>query len=46
MVEKATRTVMEQELAGPADPVVVVAGIPFGQAGSTNNIRVVRADGN
>ncbi|WP_449220091.1 pyruvate kinase [Tistrella mobilis] len=46
MVEKATRTVREQELAGPADPVVVVAGIPFGQAGSTNNIRVVRADGN
>jgi pyruvate kinase len=42
MVETARRLAIGEEFARPAELIVVVAGIPFGRAGSTNNLRVVR----
>ena len=42
MVDRATRTALAEEFAKPAEPIVVVAGIPFGEAGTTNNLRVVQ----
>jgi pyruvate kinase len=42
MVERAAEQALQQEFAQPADLIVVVAGIPFGQAGTTNNLRVVQ----
>jgi pyruvate kinase len=41
MVERATAFTVEEEFARARDLLVVVAGIPFGQAGTTNNLRVV-----
>jgi len=41
MVRVATELAKREEFAGPGDILVVVAGIPFGQAGTTNNLRVV-----
>jgi pyruvate kinase len=42
MVTRATGTAISEEFARPADQILVVAGIPFGQAGMTNNLRVVQ----
>jgi pyruvate kinase len=42
MVERATKTALSEEFAGRADTIVVVAGVPFGTAGTTNNLRVVQ----
>jgi pyruvate kinase len=42
MVDRATQTALSEEFAKPADSIVVVAGIPFGEAGTTNNLRVVQ----
>ncbi len=42
MVAVAQRAVKQEEFARPGDLVVVVAGIPFAQTGSTNNIRLLR----
>jgi pyruvate kinase len=42
MVNLAVATALEQEFARPSDLIVVVAGIPFGRAGTTNNLRVVQ----
>ena len=42
MVEKATRTAETEAFAKRADSIVVVAGIPFAEAGTTNNLRVVQ----
>jgi pyruvate kinase len=42
MVERAAATAISEEFAAPADQIVVVAGVPFGQAGTTNNLRVVQ----
>ena len=42
MVSRAQETVLAENFAQNADLIVVVAGIPFGQAGTTNNIRVVQ----
>ena len=42
MVAVAAATVRQEEFARTGDLVVVVAGIPFGQSGSTNNLRVIR----
>ena len=42
MVTSAARIVLEQELAVVSDTIVIVAGIPFAQAGTTNNLRVLR----
>jgi pyruvate kinase len=44
MVERATALAMDQGFASDKDLLVVVAGIPFGQAGTTNNLRVVSID--
>lgn len=43
MVNRAATKALSEEFAREADLIVVVAGIPFGQAGSTNNLRVVPA---
>jgi pyruvate kinase len=40
MVRRATELARQEEFAGAGDIVVVVAGIPLGQAGTTNNLRV------
>ena len=42
MVSSAARTTLAEELAAPSDSIVIVAGIPFGQEGTTNNLRVLR----
>lgn len=42
MVGCASRVVLEEEFASKGDHVVIVAGIPFVQAGTTNNLRVAR----
>jgi pyruvate kinase len=42
MVAEAVKNVRSEAFAKPGDTAVVVAGIPFGQAGTTNNLRVVR----
>lgn len=41
MVDRATQTALTEEFAQRADLIVVVAGVPFGEAGTTNNLRVV-----
>ncbi len=43
-VVSATRAAREHGFAGSDDMVVVVAGIPFGQPGSTNILRVAPCD--
>ncbi|MGQ3675209.1 pyruvate kinase [Xanthobacter sp. TB0139] len=42
MVQSAENVLMREQVAEPGALAVVVAGIPFGHAGSTNNIRVIR----
>ena len=42
MVSRAAETAKSEEFARPSDQIVVVAGIPFGRAGTTNNLRVVQ----
>jgi pyruvate kinase len=44
MVERATSIAQAEEFAHTADSMVVVAGIPFAQTGTTNNLRVVHID--
>jgi pyruvate kinase len=41
MVERAAALAVGEGFASPGDTLVVVAGIPFGQAGTTNNLRVM-----
>jgi pyruvate kinase len=41
MVERATELAKREGFASARDTLVVVAGIPLGQAGTTNNLRVV-----
>ncbi|MFL6720430.1 MAG: pyruvate kinase [Sphingomonas sp.] len=45
MVEKAKRMALRHRLAKGGDRVIVMAGIPFGKAGSTNVLHVVRLIG-
>jgi pyruvate kinase len=42
MVQRATDTAAREGFASTKDHIVVVAGIPFGKAGTTNNLRIVR----
>ena len=42
MVEHARHHALADGFAEPESRLVVVAGIPFGRKGSTNNIRVMR----
>ncbi len=44
MVTEAISHVRSEAFAKPGETAVVVAGIPFGQAGTTNNLRVIRID--
>ncbi len=44
MVEKADAAVRALGVAGPDDRVAIIAGIPFGRAGKTNTIRVLRLE--
>jgi pyruvate kinase len=39
-VHRAERAALTEGFAGHGDPVVVTAGVPFGQSGSTNALRV------
>src|SRR5215469_16431755 len=41
MVRRATELAKQEKFAAAGEFVVVVAGIPLGQAGTTNNLRVV-----
>ena len=45
MVEKGKRMALRHELAKGGDRIVLMAGIPFGTAGSTNVLHVVRLIG-
>ncbi|HEY2135933.1 MAG TPA: pyruvate kinase [Xanthobacteraceae bacterium] len=42
MVVRGTAVARTEEFARPAENVVIVAGIPFGRAGTTNNLRVAQ----
>jgi len=42
MVDRAAEAALAEAFAKPAESIVVVAGIPFGEAGTTNNLRVVQ----
>lgn len=44
MVDKADAAVRALGVAGPGDRVAIIAGIPFGRAGKTNTIRVLRLE--
>jgi len=44
MVAKADAAVRALGVAGPDDRVAIIAGIPFGRAGKTNTIRVLRLE--
>ncbi|MCZ0738217.1 pyruvate kinase [Phreatobacter sp. AB_2022a] len=43
MVDQAVAQALAADYVKPGETLVVVAGVPFGQAGSTNNLRVVTA---
>ncbi|GGB31006.1 pyruvate kinase [Tistrella bauzanensis] len=45
MVSRATAIAVAEDFAAPPAEILVVAGIPFAQAGTTNNLRVVQIDG-
>ncbi len=45
MVEHAARAVLSQGFGSAGDAVVVIAGLPFGQRGSTNLLHVARIPG-
>jgi pyruvate kinase len=45
MVEKAKRMALRHQIAKGGDRIVLMAGIPFGTAGSTNVLHVVRLAG-
>jgi pyruvate kinase len=42
MVDRATQTALTEAFARRAESIVVVAGIPFKETGTTNNLRVVQ----
>jgi pyruvate kinase len=45
MVAKAKRMALRTKIAGPNDRLIIMAGVPFGQAGSTNVMHVVQLIG-
>ena len=45
MVEKGKRMALRHQMAKGGDRIVLMAGIPFGTAGSTNVLHVVRLIG-
>lgn len=42
MVDRARTLAVKEEFVRPGERIVVVAGIPFGQSGSTNNLRIAK----
>ena len=42
MVNNACRIIKEQNLAKIGDSIVITAGVPFGNAGSTNLLRIAK----
>ncbi|MCY1283928.1 hypothetical protein D9M68_757130 [compost metagenome] len=40
MVEAATRAALAEGYAAPGDQITIAAGMPFGQGGTTNLLRV------
>jgi pyruvate kinase len=44
MVDKADAAVRKLGVAEVGDRIAVIAGIPFGRAGKTNTIRVLRLE--
>ena len=42
MVNIACKTIKEKKLLSPGDSVVITAGVPFGNAGSTNLLRIAK----
>ena len=42
MVEKASRIALAESMAKKNDRLVITAGVPFGQSGATNVLRIVR----
>ena len=44
MVSEAVKVARQQEFAEPGDTAVIVAGVPFGETGTTNNLRTVRIE--
>jgi len=42
MIAHAAATASDEEFAERGDNIVVIFGVPFGQAGTTNNLRVVQ----
>jgi pyruvate kinase len=44
MVTKAEAIVRQLKVAGSGERIVIVAGVPFGRAGTTNTIRISQLD--
>jgi pyruvate kinase len=42
MVARASEATREEDFAREGDSIVIVAGVPFGKAGTTNNLRVAQ----
>ncbi len=42
MVETACKVAFEENYAKPGDNIIIVAGVPFGRAGTTNIIRIAQ----
>ena len=42
VVESAVEMALQAGVAGPGDLLVIAAGVPFGRAGTTNTLRVVK----
>jgi len=43
-VINSARAARQYDFAGPTDQIVVTAGVPFGQSGTTNILRVAPCD--
>jgi pyruvate kinase len=44
MVQRATETTIHEGFASAKQQILIVGGIPFGKAGTTNNLRIVQID--
>ena len=42
MVSISCKIIKEKDLAKPGDSIVITAGVPFGNAGSTNLLRIAK----
>jgi pyruvate kinase len=42
MVDRARTQVLNQGAAKQGDSIVIIAGVPFGRPGTTNNLRVIK----